>query len=146
MYADHDGRLRPNVPEGPPGYDKPGWNAVYPQVEFARRYAGEVSHFDASVGRLLDALEAEELADDTVVVLTSDHGELAGSHGRFGKEVMLEYGMPEEAQRGLEALGHEISFADGTGFGGSQVILVDPATGTYFGASDPRKDGAALGY
>jgi gamma-glutamyltranspeptidase/glutathione hydrolase len=63
-----------------------------------------------------------------------------------GKQVMLEYGMPEEAQRGLAAMGHEVRFADGTGFGGSQVILVDPETGTYFGASDPRKDGAALGY
>lgn len=89
-YEDHDGKLRPNVPDNPPGYDRPGWDAVYPQVEFARRYAGEVSHLDACIGRLLDSLEEEEVLDDTVVVLSSDHGELAGSHGLFGKEVMLQ--------------------------------------------------------
>ena len=90
FYQNRDGRLRPNVPDDPPGYNRPGWNAVYPQAEFARRHAGEISHFDACVGRLLETLETEGLADDTVVVLTSDHGELAGSHGLFGKEVMLE--------------------------------------------------------
>ena len=63
-----------------------------------------------------------------------------------GKQVMLEYGMPESARRGLESMGHVVRFDHGAGFGGSQVILVDPDTGTYFGASDPRKDGAALGY
>lgn len=93
LYANHDGKLRPNVPDDPPGYNQPGWNAVYPQVEFARRHAGEISHFDACIGRLLDTLDAEGLADDTVVVLTSDHGELAGSHGLFGKGVMLEESM-----------------------------------------------------
>jgi gamma-glutamyltranspeptidase/glutathione hydrolase len=43
-------------------------------------------------------------------------------------------------------MGHVVRFDHGAGFGGSQVILIDPDTGTYFGASDPRKDGAALGY
>jgi arylsulfatase A-like enzyme len=90
LYQDHDGKLRPNVPDDPPGYAKPGWNAVYPQREFARRYAGEVSHLDDCIGSLLGTLSSEGLDKNTIVVFTSDHGELAGSHGLFGKEVMLE--------------------------------------------------------
>jgi gamma-glutamyltranspeptidase/glutathione hydrolase len=30
--------------------------------------------------------------------------------------------------------------------GGGQVIMIDPVNGTLMGASDPRKDGMALGY
>jgi len=40
-----------------------------------------VDLIDRSVGRILDALEREGLAEDTVVIFTSDHGELLGDHG-----------------------------------------------------------------
>ena len=36
---------------------------------------------DAAIGRILDALAASGLADDTIVVFTSDHGDLLGAHG-----------------------------------------------------------------
>lgn len=36
---------------------------------------------DQAIGRVLDALDDSGMADDTVVVLTSDHGDLLGSHG-----------------------------------------------------------------
>lgn len=36
---------------------------------------------DGAVGRILDALEASGMADDTIVVFTSDHGDLLGAHG-----------------------------------------------------------------
>jgi arylsulfatase A-like enzyme len=90
LYRDCSTLYRQNVPQTPPGYDKPGWKAVYPHEEFTRRYFGEISHLDAAVGRLLDALDAEGLADDTAVVFTSDHGEMAGSHGLYGKGIMKE--------------------------------------------------------
>jgi gamma-glutamyltranspeptidase / glutathione hydrolase len=32
------------------------------------------------------------------------------------------------------------------GFGGAQGIMIDPATDTYWGGSDPRKDGCAIGF
>jgi arylsulfatase A-like enzyme len=38
-------------------------------------YDGEVAFTDRHIGRLLDALQERGLADDTIVVLTSDHGE-----------------------------------------------------------------------
>lgn len=36
---------------------------------------------DAAIGRILDALDRSGLADDTIVVFTSDHGDLLGAHG-----------------------------------------------------------------
>jgi gamma-glutamyltranspeptidase/glutathione hydrolase len=64
----------------------------------------------------------------------------------FGLEVSLEHGMPRETMDALRKKGHMIIPSGSEFFGGSQAILVDPATGTFLGASDPRKDGAALGY
>lgn len=43
-------------------------------------YHGMVAQIDHGVGRLLSALAANGLADDTLVVFTSDHGELMGDH------------------------------------------------------------------
>ncbi len=45
------------------------------------RYDGEIRYTDAHVGRLLAHLERKGLADETVVVVTADHGELFGEHG-----------------------------------------------------------------
>ncbi len=46
-------------------------------------YAGEVTYYDEHFGDLLDWLEEQGLADNTVVVVTSDHGEEFGEHGGF---------------------------------------------------------------
>jgi arylsulfatase A-like enzyme len=50
-----------------------------------RAYHAMVAHIDACVGRLVRALEQEGLARDTVVIFTSDHGELLGNHGLLWK-------------------------------------------------------------
>jgi choline-sulfatase len=44
-------------------------------------YAGEVAYVDASLGQLVDALRAGGRLDDTIVAVTSDHGESLGEHG-----------------------------------------------------------------
>lgn len=80
----------PNLPEQPPAYHKPGWNARYSNDEFRRRYLGEVSHLDAAMGRLFAVMDEIGLFETSIVVFTSDHGELAGAHGRYGKFVMYE--------------------------------------------------------
>ena len=36
---------------------------------------------DQAIGRILEALDASGMADDTVVVFTSDHGDMLGAHG-----------------------------------------------------------------
>ena len=43
-------------------------------------YYGMISEVDAQLGRILDALDETGQADDTLVVMTSDHGELLGDH------------------------------------------------------------------
>ena len=48
-------------------------------------YYGLISYVDAKIGRLLDALEEQGLVESTVVVHTSDHGELLGEHGLWRK-------------------------------------------------------------
>ena len=44
-------------------------------------YQGEIAFADAQVGGVLDALRRRGLEDDTVVLVTSDHGESFGEHG-----------------------------------------------------------------
>ena len=62
-----------------------------------------------------------------------------------GGTLFLESGFPHETRRKLEAMGHKLGTATGS-FGGYQGILIDHAHGTLHGATDPRKDGAAVGY
>ena len=40
---------------------------------------------DEQLGRVLDAVENLDLLEDTLILYTSDHGEMAGSHGLMGK-------------------------------------------------------------
>lgn len=54
------------------------------------RYWGNVTLVDRSVARILAALDDSGKADDTVVIFTSDHGELMGDHGILGKTLMYE--------------------------------------------------------
>jgi arylsulfatase A-like enzyme len=52
--------------------------------EHRQRYRGEVVYVDREVGRLLDTLEELGIREKTLVILTSDHGELLGEHGMGG--------------------------------------------------------------
>ena len=48
-------------------------------------YYGLISEVDAQIGRIVEHLKRAGVYDDTLVVLTSDHGEMAGDHHLFGK-------------------------------------------------------------
>ena len=49
------------------------------------QYLGMISDVDAQLGRVLDALRALGMWDDTVIVVTSDHGEQLGDQATLGK-------------------------------------------------------------
>jgi choline-sulfatase len=53
-------------------------------------YYGCVEWVDNAIGRILDTLEYLGLAEDTVVIYTSDHGEMAGEHGVWNKSLFYE--------------------------------------------------------
>lgn len=63
---------RPNCPD-PPREDLQGY---YAQTTFV----------DAQFGRLAEALDRLKLSDDTIVIFTSDHGDMHGSHGVYKKQ------------------------------------------------------------
>jgi arylsulfatase A-like enzyme len=53
-------------------------------------YYGMVTCVDEYLGRLIDLLEAEGIAEDTLVVFTSDHGDNLGSHHLWMKDRLYE--------------------------------------------------------
>jgi len=53
------------------------------------RYLGEISHLDQQVGRVLAHLEKLGILDDTLVIYTSDHGDMGGSHGMVDKHNVM---------------------------------------------------------
>jgi len=55
-----------------------------------RAYFANVTVIDDAVGRIVDALRRKGVLDDTWVVYTSDHGEMAGDHGLMSKCLLYE--------------------------------------------------------
>ena len=62
-----------------------------------------------------------------------------------GGVLELESGIKADVVRELQRRGHKVSITSGP-FGGYQAIWRDPETGVYYGASEMRKDGMAIGY
>jgi gamma-glutamyltranspeptidase/glutathione hydrolase len=63
-----------------------------------------------------------------------------------GGTVELESGFSAEALRGLQSRGHQLGKSSPGGYGGYQAVRIDLEHGVLIGGSDPRKDGAAMGY
>ena len=66
----------------------------YPQLESfdtlrkaEQGYYGGITAVDKEFARLLEALSDNGMEDDTIVVYTSDHGEMMGSHGHMAKQM-----------------------------------------------------------
>ena len=78
LYPPQKIQVRPNVPPG----TRPG-KLHHNHVE----YFGHVSAEDAEMGRLVKKLDELGITDNTIVVFSSDHGDMLGSMGRFGKNV-----------------------------------------------------------
>lgn len=56
---------------------------------FYAPYASRLRRIDACFGRFLRGLQAQRLYDDSVVILTADHGEMLGEGGRFGHAYLM---------------------------------------------------------
>ncbi|MBN1865490.1 MAG: sulfatase-like hydrolase/transferase [Victivallales bacterium] len=53
-------------------------------------YYGLVNYLDDLVGEILATLEAHGLLDNTIVIYSSDHGEMLGAHGRWHKDCFFD--------------------------------------------------------
>lgn len=106
MYDPADIPIRPNVDLATPLKDQDYWFKVYrwdvryysyhlPYTEqlptdydlrrLIAEYYGMTTWVDDTVGRMLASLDDAGLADNTIVIFTSDHGDNLGSHGRVQK-------------------------------------------------------------
>jgi choline-sulfatase len=70
--------------------------APFPRTEYAvkvnrQEYYAIITHADAQVGRILDALERSGEADNTYIFFTADHGLACGHHGLMGKQNMYDH-------------------------------------------------------
>ena len=81
----------PRPVENDPDFQRYGNNLD----EYIRLYNAMCTQIDANVGRLLAALDRLGIADNTLVVFTSDHGDMQGSHGLKNKCV------PHEESAGI---------------------------------------------
>lgn len=55
-----------------------------------RAYYGMVTYFDDKVGQIIDELERMNIVDNTMIVVTSDHGEMLGEHGMWFKRTFFD--------------------------------------------------------
>ena len=100
-YTPGEIRYRPNVPQA---------HRQQAAKDLAGYY-GLCESLDFEMGRLVSFLESSGLAENTLVVFTADHGELAGSHGKYRKgepedeslHVPLLMRMPGTISSGLES-------------------------------------------
>ncbi|PTX57690.1 gamma-glutamyltransferase 2 [Litoreibacter ponti] len=60
-------------------------------------------------------------------------------------DMKVERGYSDQVRQELADMGHTVSIPE-TPIGGAQAIMIDRENGTLQGASDPRKDGCAIGY
>lgn len=79
----------PELPFVSDGMDKvQKRKAIYQKI--VRDYLRCAAAIDDNIGRLLDMLDEEGLADNTIVVYVSDQGYFLGEHGFFDKRIMYE--------------------------------------------------------
>jgi len=114
--------------------------AVWDHRGVRRNYAAMVEHADRCVGRLLDALDERGEREETLVVFASDHGEMLGDHGQWGKL------SPLQASLGVALVAAGPGVADQPPCGGPTTILDLHATILDCAGVDPGDvDSRSLG-
>ncbi len=57
---------------------------------YRRAYFGMLSYFDFNVGRIIKELKEQNLFENTLILLTSDHGDMLGEHGMWFKRAFFD--------------------------------------------------------
>jgi arylsulfatase A-like enzyme len=78
LYSEEEVPLPGNVPQGE--------QSKRTAKAFLVQYYGLIACLDHNVGKLLDWIDHRNLFTRTLVIFLSDHGELAGEHGKYGKK------------------------------------------------------------
>ena len=98
-YADRYRNAEMPPPVTDDGEGKPEWirkkMASYAEDEIdvpvaRRQYCAAIELIDDHIGMMLDALEKRGMMDNTIVIFSSDHGEMLGDHGLYTKSVAYE--------------------------------------------------------
>ena len=85
-------------------------------------------------------------AGDAPRIYHTGSSEPSGTRVTDGGTCNLEEGFSEETLAGLRRLGHRLGQTSTGAFGGYQAIMLDPVNKVYYGATESRKDGLAVGY
>jgi len=119
-----------DIREAPAGYQYvPGWGTVGQIVKEEKKwrgriadnsvlsidlYDGEIAYMDKAIGEVLETLEDKGVIDETLVIITSDHGEQLGQHygiwghdGLHDADVHIPFIMrfPKKVPKGLRVKG-----------------------------------------
>jgi len=116
-----------------------GWNNETNIAEVTAAYYALIEEIDHWIGRILDKLRDVGMLDDTMIVFTSDHGEMLGAHGLHQKQkfyeeaarVPLIISLPQQITPGLvikQFASHQDIFA----------TVLDYLGGSEFDDSDGR--------
>ncbi|MCC5842465.1 MAG: sulfatase-like hydrolase/transferase [Opitutales bacterium] len=153
IWKDVGGRIPPMPPDWP-GWTPPGM-PLTPALEAAfRRFAAAVVFLDREFGRLLAGIAELGLADDTLIIFTTDHG-MAGPRGKgslygLGTEIAFLMRLPDRACAGsthsfpLSNISFRATFAEAAG-----IETVDTPAGASFwpavrGKESPPEDAIFL--
>ncbi|MBJ6368069.1 sulfatase family protein [Snuella sedimenti] len=68
-------------------------NRTHLAKEHVMNYFAMITGVDEQIGRVLKALKEQGLDENTIVVITSDHGEMMGSHGLMSKNIWYDEAM-----------------------------------------------------
>ena len=85
LEFDCNGNEKAHLASKVPGIKKkPGEPETEAEIRrFIAEYYGMVSNVDHNVGRVLNRLDALDVAEDTLVIFLSDHGDMMGQHGYY---------------------------------------------------------------
>ena len=137
-----------NLTPGHPNEIGPGKRPMHTIIPAMRASGGSVDMtFGVMGGQYQAAGHAQFLSNLSVYGL--DLQEAIDAPRSFADPIsgnlQLERGIPDATKQALANLGHKVTVPENP-IGGAQAILIDQARGVLTGASDPRKDGLAIGY